>query len=123
MLITAVIPTIGRSTLARTVLSLVEQGLSTDELEILVINDSGKPFPEAEWQKHPQVRVIITNRAERSLACNVGAAIGRGKYVKFLHDDDYLLPGALRRLLELAEAAPESAVWFYGALNCVDNDD
>lgn len=122
MICSTIIPTVGRDTLERAVLSALEQGLGPDEHEIIVVNDGGKPLAPADWQASPQVRVIETNRSERSLACNVGAAVARGTYVKFLHDDDYILPDGLKTLLAVAERAPDDCVWIYGALNRVDND-
>ncbi|MFN8006975.1 MAG: hypothetical protein U0V70_08135 [Terriglobia bacterium] len=49
-----------------------------------------------------------------------GSAGASGKYLKILHDDDYLLPGALQTLVNLAEKSKVS--WVYGAVNRVDND-
>jgi GT2 family glycosyltransferase len=51
----------------------------------------------------------------------MGAAVGRGRYIKVLQDDDYLLPGGLKALIDLAEST--ECYWAYGAANRVDNDD
>jgi glycosyltransferase involved in cell wall biosynthesis len=119
-LCSTIIPTINRSTLARAVTSALEQSLEPAFHEVIVVNDSGTPLTEAAWLHSPQVRVINTNRCERSTACNVGAAASSGRYLKFLHDDDYLLPGALATLLCLAERS--DCAWVYGALRRMDND-
>ena len=121
MLCSTIIPTVNRPSLERAVKSVLEQDLNSGLHEIIVVNDSGQPLPEVKWLKSPQITVVNTNRCERSVACNVGAAISRGKYLKILHDDDYLLPGALRALIDVAEAT--GCYWVYGAINRVDNND
>jgi len=121
MLCSIVIPTVNRPTLERAVQSVTKQDLEPEQHEIIVVNDSGTPLPDYDWLRSPQIQVINTNHCERSLACNVGAAIALGKYIKILHDDDYLLPGSLKALLDLAQSSGD--VWVYGALNRVDDHD
>lgn len=99
--------------------SVLDQGLQPDDFEIIVVNDSGKPLPEADWQKLSNIKVIDTNRRNRSVARNVGAAAAKGKYLHFLDDDDWMLPGALQTLLNLAESS--QAAWTHGAFRMVDN--
>src|SRR5919108_3058002 len=89
-----IIPTIGRSTLDRSVLSVLDQDFTQADFEVIVVNDSGQPLPEAGWHHSAQVHIINTNRRERSFARNSGAAIARGDYLGFLDDDDWLLQGA-----------------------------
>lgn len=120
MFSSTVIPTIGRPTLARAVQSVLDQDFDADDFEVIVVNDSGKPLPEEEWQKSSQVRVIETQRRERSVARNTGAAVARGKYLHFLDDDDILLPGALKAFWELSNKNPD-ADWLYGSWRTVDN--
>lgn len=121
MLCSTVIPTVNRPSLERALKSAVAQGLGPDEHEIIVVNDSGSPLPDFEWLRLPQIQIVNTNRCNRSAACNTGAAVATGKYLKILHDDDYLLPGALCELIRVAETT--GADWVYGALNRVDDDD
>lgn len=86
---------------------------------MIVVNDSGQPLPEAEWQHSERVKIIHTNRRERIFARNSGAAVARGKYLHFLDDDDWLLPGALHSLWELAQANPDKH-WLYGSSQLFD---
>jgi glycosyltransferase involved in cell wall biosynthesis len=65
--------------------------------------------------------VVHTNRRERSIARNTGAAIALGKYLCFLDDDDWLLPGALEQFWTLA-CQDRGAVWLYGGLRVVDEE-
>ena len=119
MFCSTVIPTIGRSTLSRAVHSVLDQAFTADDFEVIVVNDSGQPLPEADWQRSGRVQVIHTHRRERCVARNAGAAVAKGRYLHFLDDDDWLLPGALKSLWELAHHA-SGAVWLYGGSQLVD---
>ncbi|MBN1259981.1 MAG: glycosyltransferase family 2 protein [Anaerolineae bacterium] len=119
MFCSTIIPTVARATLRRTVTSVLTQDFEDALFEVIVVNDSGAPLPPADWQNDDCVRVIHTQRRERSVARNAGAAIARGDYLHFLDDDDWLLPGALANLWQLAQAAPD-AVWLYGGTQLID---
>jgi len=93
---------------------VLAQTFAADDFEVIVVNDSGKPLPEADWQQSRRVRLISTNRRERCFARNAGAAIARGRYLHFLDDDDWITAGTLERFWELANRAPRAA-WLYGA--------
>jgi glycosyltransferase involved in cell wall biosynthesis len=86
---------------------------------VIVVNDTGESLPGSDWQRSERVQVIDTNRRERSVARNVGAAIADGEYLHFLDDDDWLLPGALQNLWDLSKDQPEAA-WLYGGSQLVD---
>jgi glycosyltransferase involved in cell wall biosynthesis len=119
MFCSTIIPTIGRPTLSRAVNSVLNQSFSADDFEIIVVNDSGNPLPYTDWQRSNRVQVIHTNRHERSVARNAGAAIAKGKYLHFLDDDDWILPGALHSFWELVPCA-KRAIWLYGGSQLVD---
>lgn len=121
MLCTTVIPTVNRPSLERAVKSALAQDLEPGQHEIIVVNDSGEPLPDYDWLRSPQIKIVNTNRCERSIAQTMGAAAGKGKYIKVLQDDDYLLPGGLKTLINLADRS--GCYWAYGAVNRVDNDD
>lgn len=121
MFCSTIIPTIGRTTLSRAVASVLNQAFTADGFEIIVVNDSGQPLPQADWQTATRVQVITTNRRERSVARNAGAAIARGRYLHFLDDDDWLLPDALQHLWALAERS--EAAWLYGSTQLVDRQE
>jgi glycosyltransferase involved in cell wall biosynthesis len=118
MFCSAIIPTVGRSTLFRAVESVLQQTIPGEDFEVLVINDSGVALEETEWQKSERVQVINTNRRERSVARNTGAAIAKGQYLHFLDDDDWLEPDAYQHFWELA--CQSSAKWLYGKTQLVD---
>ena len=118
-----IIPTINRPTLSRTVYSVLDQQLEAADFEVIVVNDSGLPLPEMDWMHSDRVRVIDTNRRERSVARNTGAAIAKGMYLHFLDDDDLLLPTALATFWGLDQEQGEDVVWLYGGYRTIDNDD
>jgi glycosyltransferase involved in cell wall biosynthesis len=66
------------------------------------------------------VHIIHTNRRERSIARNTGAAVAKGKYLHFLDDDDWLFPNALNHFWELSQTAQAS--WLYGSSQLVKRD-
>ena len=115
---TTIIPTIRRDTLDRTVESVLSQKFD-QPFEVIVVNDSGRPLTPAAWQQAPQVQIFHTQNRERSVARNVGAAVARGRYLHFLDDDDWLLPGALAVFWLLAETHPTA--WLYGAAQLTDS--
>jgi len=118
LFVSTIIATIARDSLERAVNSVLEQDFPPDHFEVIVVNDSGQPLPEASWQHSPQVTVLTTQRRERSVARNTGAAMARGQYLHFLDDDDFLLPGALRVFHTLAQSS--SADWLYGSSQLYD---
>jgi glycosyltransferase involved in cell wall biosynthesis len=114
-----IIPTIGRASLETAVKSVLNQDFFRAEFEIIVVNDSGNPLPAADWHASPRVRIIHTNNSERCFARNSGAAVAKGKYLAFLDDDDWILPGALESLWNLAKKYPNAA-WLYGGIRIID---
>lgn len=120
MFSSTIIPTINRSTLSRAVQSVLNQDFDEDDFEVIVVNDTGTPLPEMDWMNSPRVRVVDTNRHERSVARNTGAAIAKGNYLHFLDDDDILLSGALRAFWELHQRKGD-ALWLNGSYQSADN--
>lgn len=119
MFCSIVIATLARATLERAVQSALQQTPPGRGFEVIVVNDSGRPLPPSTWQDAEAVRVITTQRRERSMARNVGAAVARGDYLLFLDDDDWLLPSALVSLEALAQT-DSSAAWLYGRTQLFD---
>ena len=122
MFVTSIIPTVGRETLRRAVYSILDQNFSKDEFELIVVNDSGSPLPDEDWQHSPLVRLVETYHRERCVARNVGAALAKGRYLHFLDDDDWMLPGALNAFWTLSQTHIDS-VWLYGGTQLYDRSD
>lgn len=119
MLCSTVIPTVNRPSLEQAVKSALEQDLGSDMHEILVFNNSAGSLPQTDWLSSPQIKIIDTH-SSLIPASNLGAEMAAGKYINFLHDDDYLLPGALKTLVGLAEASGN--FWICGGYNLVDDE-
>lgn len=117
MFCSTIIPTVHRPSLRRTVESVLSQNLE-EPFEVIVVNDSGRPLTDGEWYVENGVRVINTQRRERSVARNTGAAVSRGRFLHFLDDDDWLVPGALAALHRLT--LERDADWYYGGSQLVD---
>lgn len=115
-----IIPTVGRVTLERAVMSALEQKFDRGPCEVIVVNDSGRPLPDEPWQHAPNVRVLMTQRQERCHARNTGASVARGRYLHFLDDDDELLPEALDVFWQLSRRFPDAS-WLSGGWQIVDN--
>jgi hypothetical protein len=122
MLLTTIIPTVGRDTLRQSVETALAQGLPIEEHEIVVVNNSGRPLPEAPWLKAPQVRIVDINCVGMSMSFNTGAAVAKGKWIHYLHDDDYLLPGSLQCIFETIQFISNDYDLVYAGLNRVDWD-
>lgn len=120
MFCTTIIPTVGRPTLSRAVNSVLSQTLPHADFELVVVNDGGRPLAPQDWQQSPRVQVVNTTRRERSVARNTGSALAKGRYLHFLDDDDWLLPGAFESFWKLAQSS--RAIWLYGASQLVDRN-
>jgi glycosyltransferase involved in cell wall biosynthesis len=120
MFCSTIIATVDRPTLARAVQTVLDQHFTAGDFEVIVVNDSGRALADAEWQHSPRARVMDTQKRERCVARNAGAAIARGRYLHFLDDDDWLLPGALQTLWDLAQTS--DALWLYGGCQIVECD-
>ena len=119
MICSTVIPTIGRLSLSRAVESVLRQDFDRDEFEVIVVNDSGNPLLQEAWMDSEQVTILHTNRRNRSVARNTGAAVARGKYLHFLDDDDWMVPGAFQQLWKTVSTT--QAGWICGGFALVNN--
>ncbi|MDX8523684.1 glycosyltransferase family 2 protein [Mesorhizobium sp. MSK_1335] len=105
--ISVAVPTYRRpDTIRRTIDSIVGQDFSNWEL--VVSDDEGRggpswPIVEEYARGDPRIR-IVENRGGRGQVENTNNAMlaCTGKWIKLLHDDDWLAPGALKRFAEIS---------------------
>jgi len=87
--------------------SLLDQDLSADEVEIIVVNDESKDstleIANEYASKHLNIRVLDKKNGGVGAARNSGLDIAKGKYVYFLDPDDFLAQNVLRKLLNTIE--------------------
>ena len=113
------IPTCNRPSLLRqTVASILSQDVRP--LEILVSDDSPATAPTPDLGDEVSYR---RNDPPLGQAGNVNALFARaaGSHVLLVHDDDLLLPGCVRRLVEALGQNP-AAVAAYGRQRLIDDD-
>lgn len=121
--LTYVVPVYNTSTyLIRCLQSLVNQGLSPEEYEIVVVDDGSTDesvaIVEAFAQEHPQVRLLRQENAGVSAARNMALDNSCGRYIQFVDSDDYLCDGMMVSLLRRAvELDVDALVFNYESVN------
>lgn len=85
--------------LRRCVDSLLRQGLDSDELEIILVNDGSKDksldICNEYAEKHENIMVISQENSGVSIARNNGIDNANGTYIGFIDSDDYFLDNGL----------------------------
>ena len=115
-LVSMVIPVYNSLTyLSETLDSMLDQGLSENELEVILVNDGSDDGSERvvdEYAaRYPNFRVIHQEQSGGpATPCNVGAYAARGRYFFLLGSDDVMTPNALRDLVTVAEREESDVV-------------
>jgi glycosyltransferase involved in cell wall biosynthesis len=97
-LVSVIIPTIGRPQYLPRAINSALTGIESKDVEVIVVPNG----PDNSWQETLQpyhnnqsVRVIRIMEANANIARNAGLDEARGEFVRFLDDDDYLIPGGV----------------------------
>ncbi|MBQ9893664.1 MAG: glycosyltransferase family 2 protein [Bacteroidales bacterium] len=92
------------------------ESIDYPEAEILVIDDGSKDDTAQKVSKyavhHPNVKLIRKQNSGVSSARNLGLESASGKYVMFIDADDYLVPGGINRIIDIAESSCADVVTF-----------
>jgi hypothetical protein len=108
-LVSIVIPTCGRPRyLPRAVESaLAYQGESAEVIVVPNGPDESWKQSLAPWVNDQRLRVSPITTAHGNVARNHGMMLARGAYLRFLDDDDYLLPAAYEQLSLLEQSGAD----------------
>ena len=105
MLLTFILPhyNLQRELLQRCIASIVAQGITAEDYEILVVDDGSDVPPEWVGESFGQqnVRLIMASHGGPGAARNRGLAEARGEYIQFVDADDSLVPGAFGACVEM----------------------
>lgn len=93
--------------LAKCVDSLLNQDLSSEEYEIILIDD-GSPDRCGEIcdeyaTRYSNIKVVRRENGGLSAARNSGIEVAQGRYIQFVDSDDYLEPNVLKTLVDKME--------------------
>jgi glycosyltransferase involved in cell wall biosynthesis len=108
----------GAATIADALASVREQGIA--DLEHLVI-DGGSVDGTVELAERAGARVVSEPDDGLADAMNKGIRLARGRWIGWLNADDRYEPGALRAVLDAADAHPD-ARWITGRCPIVDGE-
>lgn len=104
IIISVIIPTVGRPTLLQRAIGSCLTGKYAEVTEVIVVPNG----PDSSWQVvrdyyhgDPRVRFVHSDIPDRDIARNIGIEIARGDLIRFLDDDDFLLPTAASKQYEL----------------------
>jgi len=118
-LVSVLIRTMGRATLARAIAAAVAQ--SHRPLEIVVVNASGKPLPSLPATNDVALRVVEGGPYDRPRAANAALDHAKGDWLVFLDDDDAFAPNHVESLLA-AIARSDGARVAYSASAVMEPD-
>lgn len=91
--------------------SLLRQGISDDEYEVILINDGSTDESEniclQYASKYENFTLLNQKNQGVGMARNNGMKVARGRYVMFVDSDDYLADCGLRQIVDVVKANPD----------------
>lgn len=123
-IVSVIIPTANRPQWLPRALDSALAGMHPGEVEVIVVPNG----PDTSWRDALQpynenkfVRVISIPDANANIARNTGLNASKGKFVRFLDDDDYLIPAGARKQYEMIRESGADVV--SGSVRLVDQAD
>jgi glycosyltransferase involved in cell wall biosynthesis len=115
-LITALVDTYNHERyIEQALVSVLDQGLSPEELEIVVVDDGSTDQTPSIIQKFlPRVKHVRKKNGGQASAFNAGFAEARGEIVAFLDGDDWWAKGKLLTVADALERHPAVAAVGHG---------
>lgn len=107
MLLTIIIPhyNLPQELLERCLECVKTQGLTTTELEVILIDDGSENPPLWVNERFPEVQLICAKHGGLGSARNIGLGKAAGEYIFFLDSDDFLEPKSLKKCLDILNNA------------------
>jgi glycosyltransferase involved in cell wall biosynthesis len=115
-LVSVLIRTVGRATLARSIGAVLAQ--THRPIEIVVVNARASTLPPLQALSGVEMHVVDGGPYDRPQAANAALANAHGEWLIFLDDDDAFAPGHVESLLAAAEHSGGARV-AYSATACV----
>jgi len=123
-IVSVIIPTANRPHYLPRAVESALAGMKPGELEVIVVPNG----PDTSWQmslkpfhNNQAIRIIPGREAHANIARNVGLENARGEFIRFLDDDDYLIPEAAAKQYELISSSGADIV--SGSIQLVDGRD
>ena len=116
-LVSVIIRTIGRASLARSVASV--QAQTWRPLEIVIVHAGGDMMPSLSSCDDIPLRIVEGGSLTRPQAANAGLQAAKGEWLIFLDDDDEFLPIHVETLVDCAMDS-DGALLAYSATACID---
>lgn len=107
MLLTIIIPhyNLPQELLERCLECVKTQGLTTTELEVILIDDGSENPPLWVNERFPEVQLVCAKHGGLGSARNIGLGKAAGEYIFFLDSDDFLEPKSLKKCLDILNNA------------------
>lgn len=108
-LVTFVISTFNRrDVLLKTVAEIDRCGLRAEEYETIVVDNASTDGTSAALrQQYPMISLLAQEYNRGPVSKNLAIRSARGRYVVFLDDDSYPLPGSVHRMMQHFDADPK----------------
>lgn len=118
-LVSVVIRTMGRATLAQALTSVELQTYT--HLEVVLVDAAGQGLPgqAIDAVQLPCQQISLGRRLPRAEAANCGMQAAKGEYLIFLDDDDWFYPDHIAKLVLMARRHPTFKA-VHTAVECVD---
>lgn len=112
-LVSVCVPTYNNARTVRRCLSSISSQ-DYDNFEVVVVDDCSSDRTAKICRDYSDDMRILINEHNLGLVGNHNRCIclAQGRYVKFVHADDYLLPGAIAQMVAALESHPEAVVAF-----------
>lgn len=112
-LVSVIIPTANRPQYLPRAVDSALAGMDAKDIEVIVVPNG----PDESWheslrpyENNPSVRIIRIEEANANIARNAGLVEARGEFIRFLDDDDYLIPEGSIILYKLIQSSGADVV-------------